>query len=304
MHTCAFIIPIVWAAFCAVAKSRRRLSTWWPVETGWPGRTRVCPGRPPQSEATGVDVADHTRSAGVSPAVPSESGVRTLSPPRIPLALNRFRTEQMAPLGATPGAAALRGGEPLALPIAFRLYRKGGPTLLDLVEEMVNDVAAWVPDRTFTLTADGSPRSQVEAGRDPRTRQEANASRPHPSGSLVSRSAGPIRAPRHLARSKRQGEGRLLLHHRPRHAPGDRDLRIRQPLAHRRHLPQHQKHGHASTPLVSPPWYTQKSTPSFQDAIAALRKALWRERFFQTVGRGAQMDKFQDLLVNALARAA
>ena len=53
-----------------------------------------------------------------------------------------------------------------------------------------------------------------------------------------------------------------------------------------------------------PPWYTQKSTPSFQDTIAALRKALWRERFFQTVGRGAQMDKFQDLLVNALARAA
>ena len=47
------------------------------------------------------------------------------------------------------------GGEPLALPIAFRLYRKGGPTLLDLVEEMVNDVAAWFPDRTFTLAADG-----------------------------------------------------------------------------------------------------------------------------------------------------
>ena len=63
-------------------------------------------------------------------------------------------------------------------------------------------------------------------------------------------------------------------------------------------------HGHASTPLVSTPWYTQKSTPSFQDAIAALRKALWRERFFHTVGRGAQMDKFQELLVSVLARAA
>ena len=65
------------------------------------------------------------------------------------------------------------GGEPLALPIAFRLYRKGSPTLLDLVEEMVNDVAAWLPDRTFTLTAAGgtspalclSPASTSRRGR-------------------------------------------------------------------------------------------------------------------------------------------
>jgi len=47
------------------------------------------------------------------------------------------------------------GGEPLALPVAIRLHRKGGPSLLDLVEEMVNDLATQFPERAFYLTADG-----------------------------------------------------------------------------------------------------------------------------------------------------
>lgn len=47
------------------------------------------------------------------------------------------------------------GGEPLALPLAVRLYRKGGPSLLDLVEEMVKDLAGQFPARTFCLVADG-----------------------------------------------------------------------------------------------------------------------------------------------------
>lgn len=48
------------------------------------------------------------------------------------------------------------GGEPLALPLAMRLYRKHGPTHLDLVAQMVQRLAGLLPDRTFPLIADGA----------------------------------------------------------------------------------------------------------------------------------------------------
>ena len=48
------------------------------------------------------------------------------------------------------------GGEPLALPINFRLKRKDGPTLPELVVEMLIDVAGWLPEKSFVLTADGA----------------------------------------------------------------------------------------------------------------------------------------------------
>lgn len=60
------------------------------------------------------------------------------------------------------------GGEPLGLPINVRLYRKGGPSHLDLAEEMIRQLAAWLPDRQFRLAADGAYASL--AGRKlPRT---------------------------------------------------------------------------------------------------------------------------------------
>jgi hypothetical protein len=48
------------------------------------------------------------------------------------------------------------GGEPLALPLAVRLHRKGGPTLLDLSAEAIRRLAERFPDRTFHLIADGA----------------------------------------------------------------------------------------------------------------------------------------------------
>lgn len=48
------------------------------------------------------------------------------------------------------------GGEPLGLPINVRLYRKGGPTHLDLAQEMLGEVAKWFPLRRFALAADGA----------------------------------------------------------------------------------------------------------------------------------------------------
>ena len=250
------------------------------------------------------------------------------------------------------------GGEPLALPIAFRLYRKGGPTLLDLVEEMVNDVAAWFPDRTFTLTADGFyaplagrplPRTHVisRMRRDaalyemPPARRKGQRGRPRKKGKRLpspSQMAPRVRKWK-LVETLERGKTRtrlvyarlVLWYHvqpgRPVLLVISRDPNGKEKddfffttdldmhpataiseFANRWPIEDTFRNTKSTDtpPLRSfrPPWYTQKSTPSFQDAIAALRKALWRERFFQTVGRGAQMDKFQELLINALARAA
>ena len=60
------------------------------------------------------------------------------------------------------------GGEPLGLPLNLRLYRKGGPSHLDLAEEMIRQVAGWFPDRKLSLSCDGAFASL--AGRSlPRT---------------------------------------------------------------------------------------------------------------------------------------
>ena len=60
------------------------------------------------------------------------------------------------------------GGEPLSIPVNVRVYREGGPSLLDLVEEMIFQLARWLPDRDFRLVVDGAYATL--AGRDlPRT---------------------------------------------------------------------------------------------------------------------------------------
>ena len=52
------------------------------------------------------------------------------------------------------------------------------------------------------------------------------------------------------------------------------------------------------------PWYTAKSTPSFVDALAALRRALWRCRFFATPNAPPLARKIGEVLIETLARAA
>jgi hypothetical protein len=71
------------------------------------------------------------------------------------------------------------GGGPLGLPINMRLHRKNGPTLTDLAEEMLCEVAQWLPKRRFTNHCDGFYASI--AGREipnthiiSRMRQDAN----------------------------------------------------------------------------------------------------------------------------------
>lgn len=60
------------------------------------------------------------------------------------------------------------GGEPLALPILVRLHRKGGATLIDMASAMMEQLAEWLPERSFCLVADGAYASLV-GRRLPRT---------------------------------------------------------------------------------------------------------------------------------------
>ena len=52
------------------------------------------------------------------------------------------------------------------------------------------------------------------------------------------------------------------------------------------------------------PWYPQKKTPSFADAIGCLRRELWRERIKCMFGVSAVHDKKFEFLLEALAPAA
>jgi len=56
--------------------------------------------------------------------------------------------------------------------------------------------------------------------------------------------------------------------------------------------------------FMVPPWYEQKAAPSFADAIACLRRCLWRERIKYMFGNSAVHDKKFQLLLEALAPAA
>lgn len=48
------------------------------------------------------------------------------------------------------------GGMPIAVPVGIRLHRKDGPKLPALAAELMNELAARLPDRRFVLCADGA----------------------------------------------------------------------------------------------------------------------------------------------------
>ena len=71
------------------------------------------------------------------------------------------------------------------------------------------------------------------------------------------------------------------------------------------------RHGYGSAAGTLPdrPWYAEKSKPSFQDALAALRTTLWRERLsgLRIFDRSASQEEtplIYEPLILALARAA
>jgi hypothetical protein len=55
---------------------------------------------------------------------------------------------------------------------------------------------------------------------------------------------------------------------------------------------------------VATPWYLKKSTPSFLDAMACLRRVLWRRRLFSTPENPSVLRKNIDALIGELSRAA
>lgn len=288
--------------------------------------------------------------------------------------------------------AAPWGGEPLAIPIAFRVRGTEGPTLLDLVEQMMAEVSARFPDRRVVLTGDGfyAPlagrrpprthlisriRSDAALYRMPPRRRKGQRGRPRKKGArLPSPAEMACRARRWVpVDTQERGKTRTRLVHTRRvlwyHVQPDRPVLLvisRDPAGKQKddfffttdlamdpatvvaecanrwsvedtfrnvkqHLggeaPQcwkargparaagfayflygvvwlwHIRHGHAAAPPASTPWY-HKTTPSFKDALAALRTALWRQRFFHTARGKAQMRQFQAVLIDALARAA
>ena len=56
--------------------------------------------------------------------------------------------------------------------------------------------------------------------------------------------------------------------------------------------------------FIVQPWYCQKTNPSFADAIACLRRELWKERINCMFGKSAVHDKKFAFLLEALAPAA
>ena len=59
-----------------------------------------------------------------------------------------------------------------------------------------------------------------------------------------------------------------------------------------------------TTSVVRLPWYPQKRTPSFIDALASLRRLLWRQRIFPASGTRALTNENAALLIEALALVA
>lgn len=56
------------------------------------------------------------------------------------------------------------GGQPVGVPVGVRLHRKGGATTLELATEIVTELSCWLPDRSFSLCADGAYASLAGRG--------------------------------------------------------------------------------------------------------------------------------------------
>jgi len=286
------------------------------------------------------------------------------------------------------------GGEPLGLPINLRLYRKGGPSHLDLGEEMIGEVAGWFPSRSFRLACDGAyaslggrslPRTHVTSRmrRDaalyelPPPRRKGQRGRPRKKGDRLPN-------PEEMARKRRKGwvravvdergkaVERLLLcrpvlwyavrqdrmvqlvmvrdpsgkerddfffstdleaagadvtsHYAGRWSIEDTFRNVKQSLGGEDPQTWKGKGPERAAALsmwiysavwfwyittqgtkitwVFLPWYPAKCMPSFADALATLRRVLWRERIFSRSERRPLPRKMLDLLVDTLAQAA
>jgi len=285
------------------------------------------------------------------------------------------------------------GGQPLALPLTVRLHTKGGASLLDLAEQMVGQLASWLPHRGFHLCADGFYAPL--AGRSlPRTQLTSRLRHDAALYQLVRKSTRPRRGrprkkgarlptPAELARGARKWSmvmvdvrGKrvrrlvvvrtllwyavcserpvlLVICRDPRGKQKDdfffttelsataadvveryasrwaieetfksvkQSLGGQEPQLRSAQGPERVaafsfwlysivwlwfiRSGSRTTSIVSLPWYPQKRTPSFIDALASLRRLLWRQRIIPASGTRALTNENAALLIEALAQVA
>jgi len=285
------------------------------------------------------------------------------------------------------------GGEPLGLPINMRLHRKGGPSLLELAQLMLQELADWFPDRTFKLHADGFYASL--AGSRPksvhitsRMRRDAALYTPPPKkrkrGRGRPRKKGKrLPTPEQIAKTNRRWDSvvvnirgkrsrrllatrdvlwykvcadqlvRLVICRDPKGIEPDdffftTDLTatavevvegyggrwsIEDTFKNVKQLlggqdPQSWKHNgperaaafslwlysavwfwylttqNYRNSWIPLPWYQAKTTPSFADALACLRRHLWRQRIFSNSESPSLSTKNAETLINVLAYAA
>jgi hypothetical protein len=284
------------------------------------------------------------------------------------------------------------GGEPLGLPINMRLHRKGGRSLTDLAEDMLNEVACWLPKRRFHCHCDGfyaclvgrhMPNTHITS----RMRRDADIYDLVPN-SRVKRRGRPrkrgrkLPAPQHMVKHVRtwqlvdtveRGKARkrlvycrqviwyavsekpvlLVISRDPEGKEKDdffvtTDLELspakvisgfagrwsiedtfknakqfiggQEPQTWKGKGPEraaalsfwlysviwlwYLQRRNAWRRIKVVPWYTSKCWPSFQDALAALRRTLWTKRIKSMFGKSAVHDKNTKLLILALSRAA
>ncbi len=286
------------------------------------------------------------------------------------------------------------GGMPIGVPVGVRLHRKDGPTTLDLGQQIIVELAAWLPGRDFALCADGAyaslagrglPRTTVTSRmrRDAAIYESApprtgGRGRPRTKGERLPTPAAMAAKLTDTAFTKASVEWRgaskdLLVWSRPvlwysvdpqhlvllvivRDPAGimhddfffttDLDADAGHVASHyagrwsiecvNREVkqviggedPQTWKgqgperaaslslwlyaaiwtwyiptHGTTQT-WTARPWYTKKTTPSFLDALAALRRCLWTERITTMSSLEPQNPKIIDGILDVLARAA
>jgi hypothetical protein len=64
------------------------------------------------------------------------------------------------------------------------------------------------------------------------------------------------------------------------------------------------RYGYRKSSLQIMPWYSAKTHPSFQDALAALRRVLWRKRIIIMFGNHTVPARITEFLIDAVASAA
>jgi hypothetical protein len=64
------------------------------------------------------------------------------------------------------------------------------------------------------------------------------------------------------------------------------------------------RYGYRKSSIPIMPWYAAKTHPSFQDALATLRKVLWRKRIIVMFGNHTVPARITEFLIDALAPAA